>query len=145
MPLLDNPQHERFIPAVARTGRPTLKTPEVCSEVCDRIAEAKSLRVIEREPGMPSKTTILRWLGDDSKFRGSYALARGLAADALVDEMLSIADNVDEDPQSRRVRIDTRKWLASKLAPKKYGDKVELEHSGGHNITITIGGDDFHG
>lgn len=44
--------------------------------------------------------------------------------------MLDIADNGEGDPKRDRLRVDTRKWLASKLKPKKYGDKVDLTHSG---------------
>jgi hypothetical protein len=56
-------------------------------------------------------------------------------------DALRIADDPNEDPQSRRVRVDTRKWILSKWAPKKYGDKLEVEQSGEQTIRICIGGD----
>jgi hypothetical protein len=44
----------------------------------------------------------------------------------MVEDMHAIADDETLDPNSRRIRVDTRKWIASKLKPKKYGDKIEL-------------------
>jgi hypothetical protein len=69
-------------------------------------------------------TTVLKWLREDVTFQRQYAQAREAQADALVDEMLDIADDRALDPKDRRVRIDTRKWLAGKLKPKKYGEKL---------------------
>lgn len=59
----------------------------------------------------------------------------------MAEEILSISDDPNEDPQSRRVRVDARKWLMSKWAPKKYGDKLEVEQTGEQLIQIRIGGD----
>lgn len=59
----------------------------------------------------------------------------------MAEEILSISDDPNEDPQSRRVRVDARKWLMSKWAPKKYGDKLEVEQTGEQTIRIRIGGD----
>jgi len=93
---------------------------------------------------MPDKATIFRWLRTIPEFRDQYARAKEESADALTDEMLEIADDASNDWMERhqkgntgwevngehiqrsRVRIDTRKWLASKLKPKKYGDKLAL-------------------
>jgi hypothetical protein len=62
-----------------------------------------------------------------------YARAKEDSADVNADEIREISDNLDEDPNSRRVRIDARKWIAAKLKPRKYGDKIEI---GG---TLTLG------
>ena len=59
----------------------------------------------------------------------------------MAEEILSISDDPNEDPQSRRVRVDARKWLMSKWAPKRYGDKLEVEQTGEQTIRIRIGGD----
>jgi hypothetical protein len=56
--------------------------------------------------------------------------AREDQADTLADEILDIADDSSLDPSDRRVKIDARKWIASKLKPKTYGDKVQAELSG---------------
>lgn len=80
-----------------------------------------------------------------------YARAKEAQIEALADEMLEIADNPTGDVyaddeggmrlapdvvQRSRLRVDTRKWLLSKLAPKKYGDKVDIEHTGAVAFTI---------
>ena len=63
-----------------------------------------------------------------------YARAREERADLLAKEILEIADAPCKDTvevQHARNRIDTRKWLASKLAPRKYGDRAEHDVRGG--------------
>lgn len=80
--------------------------------------------------GMPSFSTIKAWLAQDSEFSAQYARAREGQADTLADELVEIADE-EPDPQRARVRIDARKWYASKLQPKKYGDKLDM------NVTAT--------
>jgi hypothetical protein len=91
-------------------------------------------------------------LREHEEFSEQYARAKEESADALVEDMLDIADNaanpviVDGVPlvvegkpvmnadaaavAHARLRVDTRKWSASKLKPKKYGDKVTQEVSG---------------
>lgn len=79
---------------------------------------------------MPCAATILRWLGDNMEFRDLYARVRELQTEAMAHEILEIADDVSGDVQRDRTRIDARKWLMSKLLPKKYGERAEIEHSG---------------
>ena len=135
-----------------RRGRPSRHTNALAAELCRRLAEGETLRAVCRDASMPDKSTVLRWLADDSKaaFRDQYARAREMQADALFDEALAIADDVADDwittqdgkkvldhehVTRSRLRVDTRKWAAGKLAPKRYGDKLGLEHSG--SVTIT--------
>lgn len=86
-------------------------------------------------------------------FREQYARAREAQADTLADEILDIADDATNDfmmteqglkydgdsVQRSRLRVDSRKWLAGKLRPKKYGDKIETEHTGGQTFTVVTG------
>jgi hypothetical protein len=126
-------------------GRPSSYTPETATEICAQIAEGKSLRTICAAGGMPGLRTIMQWLADREGFQQQYARAREAQADALAEEILDIADDgkndtyvtadgtelVNHDHIARsRLRVDSRKWLASKLKPKKYGDKVHQELSG---------------
>jgi hypothetical protein len=111
------------------TGRPSLFTEELAEEFCERIADGRSLRSITTDDDMPDQRTIRRWLKDREGFRLQYAIARDLQADCIAEETKDIADGTD-DPQKARLQIDARKWYASKLAPKKYGDKVTQEVSG---------------
>ncbi|MDE2458601.1 MAG: hypothetical protein KGL20_05130 [Rhodospirillales bacterium] len=116
--------------------------------VCDRLMGGESLRAICAEKSTPSRVTILKWLGDYPQFAAQYARAREIQADTLADEILVLADKsrtgkivTDKADGTRevktadmvertRLQIDARKWFASKLAPKKYGDRTAIEHSG---------------
>ena len=115
---------------MAKVGRPSDYTPELAREICKQIANGKSMRSVCRQDDMPGMTTVFRWLGDIEDFRKQYDRATEERAEALVEDMLDIADNEDQDTQRSRLRVDTRKWIASKLKPKKYGDKQQVEHSG---------------
>lgn len=113
-------------PAPKPKGRPAIYTPVLGERVLSLLAGGQSLRAVCRHATMPSRTTVLKWLAEDAEFAGQYARACEARTESLVEEMLEIADDDKLDPQDKRVRVDTRKWLASKLLPKKYGDKVEL-------------------
>jgi hypothetical protein len=117
-------------------ARPSKYTKALAAEICAELAQGKSLRSVCKQKGMPDAATVFRWLGSNEEFCEQYARAKEESADALVEEMLDIADDQDEHPQSRRVRIDTRKWISSKLKPKKYGDKIT--HSGDEDNPIKI-------
>jgi hypothetical protein len=99
---------------------------------------------------MPNRATVFRWLSKFPEFSDQYARAREAQAEALADEILQISDEGQNDWMEKynqkgeavgwqvngeavlrsKLRVDTRKWIASKLRPKKYGEKVDLEHSG---------------
>ena len=86
---------------------------------------------------MPARSTLMDWLREDPKLAEQYARAREIQADYFAEEIVDIADT-EPDPQVARVRMDARKWHASKTAPKKYGDKIYQEHSGKVNFaTLT--------
>ena len=116
---------------------------ELFDAVCGEIANGKGLRAISKQDGMPNKSSVLRWIAADEsgKLRDQYARAKEEQADEIFDECLTIADEASvEDVQQARLRIDTRKWMAGKLRPKKYGDKVVNEHSGpeGGGIPVAV-------
>lgn len=131
-------------------GRPSDYSQEVADAICERIADGQSLRTICAADEMPNKSTVFRWLAVNEAFRDQYARARESQADALFDEILEIADDgtndyaegrngetvVNNEAIGRsRLRVDARKWMAGKLRPKVYGDKLDLAHSGGVEIT----------
>jgi hypothetical protein len=123
-------------------GRPSDYSPELAETICNLLIEGNSLRAIEDMDGMPSKTAILRWVSKHPEFRDQYARALEARTDAHADEILAIADDGHNDWMEKhfgddvkwvengeairrsQLRIDSRKWLMSKLAPKKYGDKL---------------------
>jgi hypothetical protein len=97
----------------------------------------KSLRTVAKEVGVETKT-ILNWINDYPDFLLQYARAKEEQADYLVEDMLDISEHTEEDHtaftganvvQRDRLRIETRKWIASKLKPKKYGDKLDIEQT----------------
>jgi hypothetical protein len=70
---------------------------------------------------MPGFATVKRWLSENADFQAQYARAREEQADFYADEIIQIADTCT-DTNKARLQIDARKWKASKLAPKKYGN-----------------------
>ena len=118
---------------------------EVFDEICERIADGESLRSICRDEHMPRKASVFRWLADP-ELSDQYARARQVQADSLFDDVLQISDDstgdyVDgefqkENIQRARLRVDARKWMAGKLRPKVYGDKLEL--SGDQSAPFTV-------
>lgn len=121
----------------APAPRPTVFDQGLADRICEALADGKSLRSICTPENMPSKATVFRWLGDNKAFSDQYERARDAQADSHADDIVDIADRKDLDPNDKRVMIDARKWTAGKQRPKKYGDKVDLNHSGAIGITIT--------
>lgn len=116
--------------ATKKTGRPSDYLPEVAADICAKLAEGESLRKVCERPGMPSKTSVFRWLAEHQEFRDQYAKATDTRADAIFEEMFDIADEVTEEAAAvakARLRIDTRKWALARMNPKKYGDKVSQD------------------
>lgn len=124
----------------SKGGRPSKKTPELLKAICDGISIGKSARAMCVEVGI-NQDTLWSWLNQDKAFSEHYARAKEDCADYLAAEIVEIADDgsrdykvdaegrevVDHDHIARaRLRVDARKWYASKLAPKKYGDKTVL-------------------
>ena len=87
---------------------------------------------------MPSIPAVYDWLAAHQDFAERYARAKSDRVDELVEQTLEIADNLDEDPNSRRIRIDARKWFASKMRPDKYGDHLAIDQRGESKLEIVI-------
>jgi hypothetical protein len=124
--------------SVNKGGRPTLYSLEIALEICDRIADGESLVKICSDPKMPKKTAVYEWLLRHKEFAEIYARAREDQADTLADEIHAISDElpqqiVDDKGKTRydsayvqwqKNRVDARKWVAAKLKPKKYSDRI---------------------
>lgn len=136
------------------TGRPSSFTQEIADTICERLAGGESLVAICADADMPNPSTVYRWLLVNEGFRESYTHARELQADTLFDECLLIANTPVIGKKSklsdgkveitegdmiehRRLQVDTRKWMAGKLRPKVYGDKVQHTGEGGGPITVS--------
>ena len=123
------------------TGRPSLYTPKIADEICKRLAGGESLNAICREKHLPSRKVVHEWVADDRNgFRDKYACAREAQADRMAEEILEIADDACNDWVMRngtyvfdhenvnraRLRVDARKWLMARLAPRKWGNRFAL-------------------
>lgn len=140
------------------SGRPSEYNETVAAAITERIADGESLRSICSDEAMPAKSTVFKWLSQNKDFADQYARAREEQAETLASEIVAIADEecttvrADKHPGTKadgesgdvevvfdstavarnRLRVDARKWVAAKLKPKVYGDKVE--HSGAVGI-----------
>jgi len=128
----------------ANIGRPSSYTEATAEAICERLASGESLRKICASEGMPSQPTVFKWIKDVPDFAKQYASAREAQMEHMAEEILAISDEASGDTivtetgakpdsewiQRSKLRVDTRKWLMSKMAPKKYGDKVEQFISG---------------
>lgn len=127
-------------------GRPSSFTQDLADRICAELALGRSMRSVCREDWCPSMQTVFRWLRENDTFREQYARAKEESADAMIEEMSEIADEMPAytpegkidpaDVNNRRLRIDTRKWLASKLKPKKYGDRVAVGGDGPNGAVL---------
>ena len=122
-------------------GRPPKFTQTLADDICERIANGESLRNICRDKSMPDKTTVLRWVDDNNDFCDQYARACARREDSFFDDLIEIADSVTADAAEvakARVQIDARKWVLSRMNPKKYGDRVQQEVSGSIGAEVTL-------
>ncbi len=161
-------------------GRPPSFKQEVADAICERLANGDALvRICELE-GMPTTTTVRKWLVEGARadapkhlkdFLANYTRAREEQADAIFDECLAIADNATDDVlflteessdgegarpaikhsaiQRAKLQIDTRKWMAAKLRPKKYGERMQVAGDPDapiktENVTLTLTSEDAY-
>ena len=116
-------------------GRHTEFTQEIAREICSRLAQGQSLRTVCADDDMPDKSTVFRWMQSQEGFRDQYVRAKGEGSDAIAEQMFDIAD---EEPPRRddgsvdpgfiayaKHRTETRKWYLARIAPKRFGDKIE--------------------
>lgn len=129
-------------------ARPTKYTRRLADSICSRLACGESMRTIASDVKMPSMSTLFLWLRKHDEFSEQYAKAKRESADALFEDIIDIVDNQSSSPvlvdgvpliidgkpvmtatpasvSHARLRMDARKWCASKLEPKKYGDKPD--------------------
>lgn len=119
---------------------------DIWNRILSEMITGRSLRSILRDEGMPTRDTVYRWIIEDKKKSDQYARAADMRADEIFDEMMDISDSTDEDVitldngnesvnhnviNRDKLKIDTRKWILSKMNPKKYGEKVDFSSGDG--------------
>lgn len=122
-------------------GRPTKMTDEVQAEILTRISTGESLRKICSDKHLPDARNVFRFIYSNDEFRQQYEGSRQEQAEWLGEEIVDIADNDTGDTQRDRLRIDARKWVMSKMLPKKYSDKIDVDMKQEVDLNIIIGGD----
>ena len=117
---------------------------EIIAEICERISKGESLRSVLRSENMPALPTFFEWIDNNKDFANQYARATELRAETIFEDILNISDSTDNDiielPDGSevtnhhvinrdRLRVDSRKWMLSKMMPKKYGEKLDIDHT----------------
>lgn len=134
-------------------GRPSSFSQEKADQICLRLASGETLTKVCASEGFPAITTVYNWIEANPEFCKHYTRARNYFYSRMGDDVVDQSDDArndwaeDEDGnrivnheniQRSRLRVDTRKWLLSKMLPKLYGDKVSLEHSGPDGKPIEV-------
>jgi hypothetical protein len=131
---------------ISMTKEPVFYTEELGQEICQEISISPvGINVLcERNPHWPTQRIVHLWTLRYEDFGRNYARAKARQIDVLVEEALRIAYDSDSDTiidekgrrkcdhewvARSRLKIDTIKWIACKLAPKVYGDKVQIENT----------------
>lgn len=134
------PASKKQAAAAKRPQRPQVFfTLELCEQICALIVEGKTLREIERLPGMPRMGTILSWVAKHPEFEAMYTVARDSSADSFEAEAIEAARLADpSDHKAKRLLVDTLKWASACRSPKKYSTRVQNEHTGANGGPINF-------
>lgn len=122
-------------------GRPSIKTPELLKEFCRRIAQGRSVANVCKDDDMPQDRAIWSWLSDDEGFAQDYARAIQARAMAHADMISDVTFGVLSGkipPDRGRVALDAMKWTASRLLPKVYGDRQQVDVDVQHTHTLHL-------
>ena len=135
--------------ALITPKKPRATPPERKAELCDAVIDGMqgglSCFKACKAAGV-SHSTFLMWVGDDAELANKYTRAREDLLERMASDLIDIADRPVGSTDSgatdsgavadKKVQIDTRKWLLSKLAPKKYGEKLEVSGDAANPIAI---------
>lgn len=136
--------------SVNKGGRPSIYTDNLADAICVRLMEGESLRSICRDDDMPSISTVMLWTLNDKDFATKYEHARKIQAEVWFDDIVDISatplvgekvttstgeksrtetvkgDNVERS----RLMVHAKQWALGRMNPKRFGDKLQQEHSG---------------
>jgi hypothetical protein len=137
-------------------GRHSTYTPEIGQQICARLAKGEPLTHICESEEMPAPRTVSDWKEAHPEFSADFARARDQGYDAIAADCLRIADTPVEGVEyttkadggmeekrgdmlgHRKLQIETRLKLLAKWDPKRYGDKLGLDHTGTVNIADVL-------
>lgn len=117
------------VAAKKTAGRPSIFSQEIADRICELLADKYSLRQICTRDDMPNRATVHRWMAEKPDFATKCVHAREEQADYIVEDCIDIEDRTiagEINPAAARAVLASKQWRASKLAPKKYGDKLAL-------------------
>lgn len=134
------------VPAERRpVGRPSEYNVEIAAKICAQLSEGMTLRKVCMADDMPSRVTVFSWIEKHPEFLNQYIRAREYQVEYWLDETIDISDESSSDLMAdeygnlktdhevvkrSQIRIQARQWSIVKMAPKKYGDKVQQEVTG---------------
>jgi len=124
--------------------RPTKYTEELAEEICRRIAAGESVCNICKDAHMPDESAIRQWAYKNFHgFTRRFDDATAMRADALFDQLIAIADDTSGDIDyasvyQRKLKIDTRKWMLSKMRPQRYGERIQHERTTNQTLTVRV-------
>jgi len=119
-------------------GRPMKWPPEhpVWLEIVGQVSSGKALSTVLRQDNMPTWVGFHAMVAQDAKLATAYEKAVQDRADRLADEILQLSDEPMPEHlegamasawvQQKRMQVDARKWIASKLKPRTYGDRIDM-------------------
>jgi hypothetical protein len=134
-------------------GRPSLKTPELCDEIEQRLTKGEPLLQICRDDWMPTARAVYNWMDADAEFSSRIARAREIGFDAIALEALAIADETSHDTIKRqdgsegansewisrsKLRVETRLKLLAKWDPKRYGDSTTIKGDAESPLAVAV-------
>jgi hypothetical protein len=151
------PEREEPAPAVTPTPRPKRYDPKMAERILERLANGETATQICRDPDMPQYSALKRWERDNADFSRRYEIARRQCCEYHTDEIISIADDSTNDYIERlradgtpylaynrenversRLRVDSRKWNASKILRHVYGEKAEVDVRTPDGINVKV-------
>ena len=106
-------------------------TTAITDRICELIESGKSINSFAGKKGVPSAPSIYRKMAKDAEFAGMIAIARQAQQEHEMEKCIELADSATpEDWQVKRLQIWARHWRASRMIPKKWGDKITQEITG---------------
>lgn len=139
-----------------KPGRPAEAVPDrFADEICEWIAQGKTLREYCRQPNKPDWTTVYAWKRKDEAFHQRFVRAREDGADAIAEECLELIDTEPERAiiesgegrsssrvdtgyvQWKRNQVEQRLKLLAKWHPAKYGERIDVT-SGNEPLTVVF-------